>query len=151
MTQKKDIRQPKGNNPLSAGLGLAIAMALGATLGVLFAPKEGSETQKDIMEKAQHLAKKFKKSRADIQKSVKNIFGEVSDELEKNYLELQGNILAQWDHIQDKAELTQRKYNEIVSEKTKEFSRSKKWSEKIIKKLQENFVKDWNELKKSLK
>lgn len=151
MNQKKVANHAKGPNPLSAGLGLAIAMALGATLGILFAPKEGSETQKDIAEKAHHLAKKFNKSRADLQKSVKVIFGEVSDELEKNYLELQGDILAQWDLVQDKAELTQKKYNEIVSDKIKEFARSKKWSERVIKKLQENFVKDWDEIKRSMK
>ena len=50
-----------GMSPLSTGLGLAIAVALGASLGILFAPKKGSETQKDISEKASLLAKKFKK------------------------------------------------------------------------------------------
>ncbi len=140
----------KGKGPLSAGLGFAIAMALGATLGVLFAPKEGVETQKDIMEKAQQLAKKINKSREDVQTTVKNIFGEVSDDLEKNYLELQGNILAQMDDMEDQAELTQKKYDEIVSETVKEFSKDKKWSQKIVKNLKENFSEAWKELKKSI-
>lgn len=138
-----DSSDQKGKGPLSAGLGFAIAMALGATLGILFAPKEGSETQKDIMDKAQQLAKKFNKNREDVQAIVKNIFGEVSDELEKDYLELQGDILATADDLKDKTELTQKKYDEIVHDAVKQFSKGKKWTEKSVHSLIEEFKKDW--------
>lgn len=138
-----DSSDQKGKGPLSAGLGFAIAMALGATLGILFAPKEGAETQKDIMDKAQQLAKKFNKNREDVQSIVKNIFGEVSDELEKDYLELQGDILAMADDIKDKTELTQKKYDEIVHDAVKQFSKGKKWTEKSVHSLIEEFKKDW--------
>ncbi|MFA5828915.1 MAG: YtxH domain-containing protein [Candidatus Gracilibacteria bacterium] len=138
-----DSSDQKGKGPLSAGLGFAIAMALGATLGILFAPKEGTETQKDIMDKAQQLAKKFNKNREDVQTIVKNIFGEVSDELEKDFLELQGDILATADDIKDKTELTQKKYDEIVHDAVKQFSKGKKWTEKSVHSLIEEFKKDW--------
>ncbi len=144
---EKENDKPKGKSPLAAGLGFAVAVALGATLGVIFAPKEGSKTQKDIIDKAQELAKKFKKGREDIQKNVEQIFGEVSEDLEKSYLELQGNILAQWDHIEDQGELTQKNYKKIVDDTIKEFSKGKKWSEKALKNLKENFEQAWEDLK----
>ena len=133
----------KKGHLLSTGLGFAVAMALGATLGVLFAPKEGTETQKDIAEKAMLLAKKFNKSRKEVQAAVKDIFGEVTEELEKNYLELQGEILASIDDIKDIKELTENKYDQIVQDVVKHFSKGKKWTEKAIKNLIEELKKDW--------
>ncbi len=132
-----------GMSPLSTGLGLAIAVALGASLGILFAPKKGSETQKDISEKASLLAKKFKKSRGEVQESVKNIFGEVTKELEESYLEVHGNILASLDNIKDEADLTQKKYNEIVQNAVDDLSKDKEWAEKSIKGLIKDLQKEW--------
>lgn len=142
--QKKDEKNENATHSkggLTAGLGIAVAMALGATLGILFAPKEGTETQKDIMEKAHELAKKFKKSRKEVQETLKNIFGEVTKELEENYLELQGNILAQLDDIKD--ELTEKKYYKIVQDAVTQFSEDKKWTEKSIHSLVSELQKDW--------
>lgn len=136
------------DHTLAKGLGIAVFMALGAAIGMIFAPKEGTETQKDIVEKAQKLAKKFNRSRADLQKTVQSIFGEVSEELEKNYLELQGDILAHIDHLHAKAELTQKKYDEVLDEKVTKFSQEKKWSEKVLKNLKQSFVDAWEEVKK---
>ena len=138
-----DIPKQKSKNPLAAGLGFAIAMALGASLGILLAPKKGTETQKDISEKAAELAKKFKKTRKEMQESLENIFGEVTKELEENYLELQGNILAAVDDIKDQAELTEKIYDEIVQDAVEQFSKSKKWSEKSIHSLMKELKKDW--------
>lgn len=138
-----DTSDHKSNGALSAGLGFAVAVALGATLGVLFAPKEGAETQKDITEKAKELAKSFKKTRKEIQASLENIFGEVTKELEENYLELQGHILASVDEIKDKADLNQKKYDEIVEDVVKGFSKGKKWTERSIRDLIKELQKDW--------
>ena len=142
---KKDENQKKGS-ALAGGLGLAVAMALGATLGILFAPKEGAETQKDLVEKAQQLARQFNKNREDVQATVKNIFGEVSDELEKNYLEVQGDILAQLDELKGKTDLTQKKYNEMIADTVSNFSKGKKWSKNVIKNLQDSFGDAWEEM-----
>lgn len=139
-TKKED---QKGGHPLSTGLGLAVAMGIGATLGILFAPKEGTETQKDLMQKGKELAKNFKKTRKEIQETLQSTFGEVSEMLEKSYLELQGNILAQVDDIKDKAELTREKYDEIVENAVKQFSKGKKWTEKNINALTKELQKDW--------
>jgi len=143
MNNQTPTNEKKGGNPLSAGLGIAIAVALGATLGILFAPKEGAETQKELMEKAKELAKNFKKTRKQMQDTLQEIFGEVTESLEKNYLELQGNILAQIDEIKDKAEFTKDKYDEIVTEAVKQYAKGKKWTEKSINALTKELQKDW--------
>lgn len=128
---------------LSKGLGLAIAMALGATIGLFLTPKNGQENQKELMDKAKEVAKRFKKSRADIQETLQNIFGEVSEELEKDYLEVQGNIAAQVEEIKDKAELTHKKYDEIIQDTVEKFSAGKDWTEKSMKAFIKELQKDW--------
>jgi len=150
LKDKQEDNQQKVKNSFGRGLSMAIAVALGATLGILFAPKEGAETQKDIWEKAQQLAKNFNKNREDVQETIKNIFGEVSEELEKSYLEIQGDIFAQIDEIKDKADFTEKKYHEIVAHTIKEFSKGKKWSQATIERLQENFGEAWKDVKASL-
>lgn len=135
MNTQDITHQKMDKSSSSIGLGLAIAMTLGATLGVLFAPKEGSETQKEIIDKVHELAKKFKKTRKEMQLTIENIFGKVTKELEKNYLELQGNILASLDGVKDSAELSKEKYDEIVKNVVDKFSKGKKWTDKSIKAL----------------
>lgn len=117
----QDIMNQKTNkSPSSKGVGPAIAMTPGATLGVLFAPKEDAETYA----------------------TVESIFGEVTKELEEDYRELRGNILAKLDDFHAKAELGKEKYDEVVKEVVEHFSKGKKWTEKSIKALIKQLQKE---------
>jgi|GEM_PF-861614 len=129
-------------------LGVAVAMAIGATLGVMFAPKKGEETQKDIADRAQNIAKKFKKTRAEVQKTVEEVFGETSEDLEKAYIQIRADILAGIDDVKDKAKFTQDSYNKMVEDTVKGFSKGKKWTEKAVKNLTKNLEDQWDELTK---
>ena len=67
----------------SVGLASMGALA-GATLGVLFAPKAGSETREDVKKKAKSVTKKVKKLEVDdVQEMVKHKLRDFEKELKK--------------------------------------------------------------------
>ena len=106
-------------------LGWAIAMALGAALGVMFAPKKGEETREELREHAKRIAERFSETKAQVQEKVKRVFGDVSDEFERDYIELRGHFLAAVNDLRkSKERLTQRRYNDMVDEVVKNSSES---------------------------
>ena len=70
----------KNNNVL---LGILVAVAVGAALGILFAPAKGSETRKKIADKGNDLKDNFKDSLSKltdkISKSVEGFKDEAQD------------------------------------------------------------------------
>ena len=74
------------SNKKSSGLGKFLAgAAIGVGLGVLFAPKAGSETRKELKEKMDELVKKVKE--LDVQE-VKDSFLKKIDELKEELADL---------------------------------------------------------------
>lgn len=128
-------------------LALALAGAIGATIGLLFAPKRGEEMRGDIMHRAQDLAVKFRKSREDIQDALRNIFGEVSEELERDYIQLRAMIMAQIDELQEGSDLTKDRYSDLVSRAVKTFSKGKSWTKDTIQSLKQHFEDEWDDVR----
>lgn len=139
--------QHSGTSPL----GLALAGAIGAAIGLIFAPKSGVETREDISNRAQDLAGKFKKSKEDVQQSIMKIFGKVSDELEKDYVQIRANVMAEIDELKDKKDLTKDQYNELVSRSIKAYSKGKEWTKESIQELKKHFEDEWNDIKESVR
>ncbi len=127
-------------------LGFAVAAAIGAALGLMYAPKPGKELRKDLSKQASVLAKKFKKTRAQVQEVVHDTFGKVTDELEKDYIEVRAHVLAAMEQMDKQTKLTQKKYKEVVKQAVKLYAKGRKWTEATIEKLTKNLEKDWDEL-----
>lgn len=69
-------KKKKGFGTLLAGL------AVGAGLGVLFAPKKGSETRKELKEKMDELLKKAKEiDKEEVKENIENKIEEIKAEL----------------------------------------------------------------------
>lgn len=128
-------------------LSYALAGIAGVTLGLLFAPKEGSEFRHDIMEKAKELSKHFNKNREQLQEDIKEIWGEVTDELEKDYVELRSSFLATIDDVKDKANFTFKKYEEIVDDVVTEFTDDRGWTHSQKNKLAKHLKNEWESMK----
>lgn len=157
MNNHQSSQDPKQDNPqhlhaphpLGTAMGWAIAAALGAALGLVFAQRNEPEV-KNLFKKAQDLAGKFQKSRQEIQKIIQDAFGEVSEELEKNYLEIRGDILAKVDDLKEKGKLTKEKYEDIVNHAVQKFPQAKDWTKKSTNHLIDTLKQDWKDISKDL-
>lgn len=130
-------------------LGWSVAALIGASLGLLFLTDKGKEVREETTEKAKDLAKKFNKTRKDVQSYVGHIFGQVSEELEKNYLEIKGYIIANIE--EQKNNFNEKKYDHLVDETVKKFSKGREWSKDTLNKLSNHLKEDWKEIKEDFK
>lgn len=105
------IKPKKKGSLKSLAQGLAVGAALGALVGILFAPKKGSETRKDIEETfykvkadvAKQLVKARKVSEAQYKKAVQEaikIQAKAKKTLKKADLdEIQDRLMSGWKEI----------------------------------------------------
>lgn len=95
---QKERRRRETEGPRNLALGTLIGTAVGATLGILFAPKSGKETRKDIVDRAQEEYNKaedmvnetvdtVKQKTDDAVESVKDKYEEVADNVKDKYKE----------------------------------------------------------------
>lgn len=140
-----------GNSIIAGAFGLAVAAALGAAAGLLFAPQSGAKTRDEIGKKAEAIATTFKQSREEIQEWLTEIFGTVNDTLEEAYLNIRGHILAGIDEVADKAQMTQKAYEKIVDDVVKEASKDRDWAEEKVQALAKKFKGEWKKIHSQLK
>lgn len=143
-------QQENGGNG-AALLGVAVAAAIGAALGLVLAPKSGKQLRKDIAKQATTLAKKFGKTRNQVQEIVYSTFGKVNNELEQNYIEIRAQVLAMIEQLGAKSKLTQKKYHAIVEEAVASYAKAKKWTAAVVKKLVEDLKLEWETIKEGNK
>lgn len=145
------MSQQENSGNGAAFLGVAVAAAIGATLGLVLAPKSGKQLRKDIVKKATTLAKRFGKTRDQVQEIVYSTFGKVNNELEQNYIEIRAQVLAMIEQLGTKSKLTQKKYHAIVEEAVASYAKAKKWTASVIKKLIEDLKLEWETIKEGNK
>ncbi len=91
--------------------GVAVGAAVGTVLGVLFAPKSGKETRKDISDAASKA-----KTAAEAQlKKTYNDLGDIANKAAKKAGELKGKAQVEFEKLSVKAERLQAKIRETIS------------------------------------
>lgn len=84
----------KGNSSISFGLGLLGGILGGIAAGVLFAPKPGEETRKEIAEAVKDLAEKHAPEIKNAKKQALDSIDLVKYQLEKQYQKLNDSLKA---------------------------------------------------------
>lgn len=141
---------PGEHNLALGALGIAVAAAIGAAVGLAFAPQSGEKTREDIRKKADELASSFKQKREDIQKMLSEMFGHVNDELEKAYVEVRGYIIAGLDDLNTKKKATQANFEKLVDDVVGNAAEKGKWTEDQVKALSKKIKAEWNEFKSNM-
>ena len=132
-------------------LGLAVAAAIATGLGIFLRSEKGAEVKEEVSERAKKIAKKFDATREDLQERVKESFGEVSDDLEEKYLQIQGILLAQADDMGDVAEMSKDKYEEMVDTAVKKYAKGREWTSDAVGNLTRTLKRDWKTFKQDIK
>lgn len=118
--------------------------AIGATLGMLNAPKKGKEITKDLEREAKLLWSKMNKSKKEINTLIEKTFGELSPETIAMYAKAKTQIMARV--IKYRSELNKKKYDQIVDSVMKNLTKSKTRQKQLVQ-LKKEFKKTWRDLK----
>ena len=105
-----------------------IGIILGAIGGILFAPKSGKETRKDIKDAAV-------KANREAEKQLKKLHSELSDKAEeakKMAAEYKGKAKEELDDLSQRAEFTKQKVSELITA-VREFEAEEHEVDKAIK------------------
>ena len=127
------------------GLGVLIGSALGALAGFFLSPKSGEENREAVLKKIKELKKQVEDM--EIDKKVKEIWGDVSEDGKKTYVKARKQLIKKLDLLQDKwQEFSFEKYVKLVEDSIDEAkSETKQTADKLLK-LKDLFVKDWNKV-----
>lgn len=110
--------------------GLLAGILAGATAGILFAPKSGEETRRDIKNKAL----------------------ELSAEVEKLYAKAKASLEMKLSELKKVGEAIDRtKYTALVDEVVKEVKNDKEVTKEAAEKLSLALKSDWKKVEKALK
>ena len=132
------------------GIGLVLGAVGGALAGLFLAPKSGKAMRKDAQKKYKELGKLLKDKEVD--KKIKEIYGKVTVEGKKLYLEVKEELMVALANLKDSIEDIDRDtYVKKVEEVVKNLKKTSAESADTVKKLKEELVKDWEKLEKSSK
>lgn len=128
-------------------LALTIAGIVAGALGLLFTTEKGKEIREEAGEKAKELAKKFDHKREEIQENVREIFGNVTDDLERAYIDIRSLALTAMDELKEKGQLSKARYEEAIRSIVDDFAEERNLSKKESDNLRKSLFKDWESLK----
>ncbi len=131
--------------PSKFGLGLLFGTVFGALAGIFLAPKSGKENREAVLKKMKQLKKQI--DAMELDKKVKEVFGEVTEEGKMVYSKARKELVKKLDLLEDKwEEFDKEKYIMMVEEVIEDLKKeTPKLAHKLVK-LKDGFVKDWNDV-----
>lgn len=136
-----------GKKSVLFGLGLALGAVIGGVAAFFFAPEGGKEHRNMVAKKIKELEKKLKD--AELDKKVKEIYGEVSEQATATFLKVKKEVIKRVAEAEVKLKrIDKEKYMEILGEVVSEVKRDSKHTEKILEKLKAQLETDWKKIQK---
>ena len=126
-----------------ATVAMAVGGVIGVAVGLLKAPKKGSEFQDEVTKEAQKLWKQLKITKKQAEEMVEKTFGEVSPEAMRLFTKAKSEVLARV--AKSKKKLSKKDYDKIVDTVMRQVSKSKKLQPKL-KKLGKELKGMWKNL-----
>jgi gas vesicle protein len=130
------------------GIGLLIGTLVGGIAALFLSPKSGKENREEVIKKAKQL-KKLLENRELLDAKVKEVFGEATEEAKAIYLKTKDEIIEQLSNLKGKInEIDKEEYIKIVGEVTNNIQKEFKKDAKILARLKEQLVNDWELIRK---
>jgi gas vesicle protein len=129
------------------GLGLFIGTVVGGLAALFLSPKSGKENRELVMKKAKQLRKLLEEKEVD--KKVKEIFGEVSEEARSLFLLAKEEVIKGLASLEEAVEkIDKEKYIKIVEDAVKKVKKETKKEVKGMEKLKDHLLKEWSKLRR---
>ncbi|MDO8497538.1 MAG: hypothetical protein Q7S61_03260 [bacterium] len=133
------------NNGAKFGLGVLVGTVLGGLAAFFLSPGSGEENREMVKKKVDELVKLLKEQ--EIDKKVKEIYGEVTAEGKKAYTQARKELVGKIEDMKDEMEnFDKEKYMEMVEDVVKNVEKTAKNPEGAVKKLRESLIESWNDM-----
>lgn len=132
--------------PSKFGLGLLFGTVVGALTAFFFSPRSGPENREIVAKKIKELEKLLEEKEVD--KKVKEIFGEVTDEAKNLYLKAKKWLIEELANLKEAAkEINKEKYIKAVDTTMVKVQKEFKKDVRKLEKLKTQLMKEWEKLK----
>jgi gas vesicle protein len=132
--------------PSLFGLGVVIGTVIGAVSAFFLSPTTGEENREVAAKKIKQLKKLLQEHELDTK--IKEIFGEVTEEAKAFYFKAKDELIKDLADLREKIEeIDKEKYLAIVDDLSREMKKEAKFTGKVIDKLHDHLVEDWEKIK----
>jgi gas vesicle protein len=126
------------------GMGVVIGTILGGVAALFLSPTSGKENREMVVAKFKELQKMIEE--AKIEETLREIYGEVTEEGEKMYKVARKEILKRMDELKDRVdEIDKEKYMAIVEDAMEKVQNEVETKADKIAELKKYFMSGWNE------
>ncbi|MFA5137004.1 MAG: hypothetical protein WC489_06485 [Patescibacteria group bacterium] len=127
------------------GIGVLIGTVIGGLTALFLTPTTGEENRKLVAQKIKDLEDLLQDTELD--KKVKEIFGEATDEARNLYLKAKKNTIKRLAELKETVEnIDREKYEKVVKETIDILKKEVKREAKDMEKLKEALLKEWKKL-----
>jgi len=132
--------------PSKFGIGLLIGSIVGAVTAFFFSPTSGPENREEVAKKIQELKKLLEEK--EIDKKVKEIFGEVTEDARAFYFKAKHWLVEELANLSGAIKhIDEEKYKQAVEEVIVKAKKEWKKDVKQIDKLKTHLLKEWEKLR----
>lgn len=131
--------------PSFFGLGVVFGTVIGALTAFFLLPSSGKKNREEVAKKVKELKRLLQEHELD--KKVKEIFGEATEEVKNFYLNTKDKVIEKAAELKEKvSEIDKEKYAKLVEATVRELKKEAKYTEKILEKLEKNLAEDWKKI-----